>query len=97
MLTATALSKEQGSRQLFQNVSLQLSSGRRIALVGSNGVGKTTLIEILLGIQDPDSGSVHRPSGVARATGSQGTAAAWRNAQADPAPDGHLVDCGRMA
>ena len=62
MLTATALSKEQGSRQLFQNVSLQLSSGRRIALVGSNGVGKTTLIEILLGIQDPDSGSVHRPS-----------------------------------
>ena len=62
MLTATALSKEQGSRQLFENVSLQLSSGRRIALVGSNGVGKTTLIEILLGIQDPDSGSVHRPS-----------------------------------
>ncbi|MFL2988056.1 MAG: ABC-F family ATP-binding cassette domain-containing protein [Candidatus Poriferisodalaceae bacterium] len=62
MLTATALSKEQGSRQLFQNVSLQLSSGRRIALVGSNGVGKTTLIEILLGIQEPDSGSVHRPS-----------------------------------
>ena len=62
MLTATALSKEQGSRQLFKNVSLQLSSGRRIALVGSNGVGKTTLIEILLGIQDPDSGSVHRPS-----------------------------------
>jgi len=62
VLTATALSKEQGSRQLFQNVSLQLSSGRRIALVGSNGVGKTTLIEILLGIQDPDSGSVHRPS-----------------------------------
>ena len=62
MLTATALSKEQGSRQLFQNVSLQLSSGRRIALVGSNGVGKTTLIEILLGMQDPDSGSVHRPS-----------------------------------
>ena len=61
MLTATALSKEQGSRQLFQNVSLQLSSGRRIALVGSNGVGKTTLIEILLGVQDPDSGTVHRP------------------------------------
>jgi len=62
VLTATALSKEQGSRRLFQNVSLQLSSGRRIALVGSNGVGKTTLIEILLGIQEPDSGSVHRPS-----------------------------------
>lgn len=62
MLTATALSKEQGSRQLFQNVSLQLSPGRRIALIGSNGVGKTTLIEILLGLQEADSGTVHRPT-----------------------------------
>jgi len=62
VLTATALSKEQGSRQLFQNVSLQLSPGRRIALIGSNGVGKTTLIEILLGLQEADSGTVHRPT-----------------------------------
>lgn len=62
MLTATALCKEQGSRQLFRNVSLQLSPGRRIALIGSNGVGKTTLIEILLGLQEADSGVVHRPA-----------------------------------
>lgn len=62
MLTATALCKEQGSRQLFKNVSLQLSPGRRIALIGSNGVGKTTLIEILLGLQEADSGVVHRPA-----------------------------------
>jgi len=39
-----------------------LSPGRRIALVGANGVGKTTLIEILLGTQDPDAGNVHRPT-----------------------------------
>jgi len=62
VLTATALCKEQGSRQLFRNVSLQLSPGRRIALIGSNGVGKTTLIEILLGLQEADSGVVHRPA-----------------------------------
>lgn len=62
MLTANALSKAQGSRQLFRDVGIQLSAGRRVALVGSNGVGKTTLIEILLGIQDPDSGSVQRPT-----------------------------------
>ena len=62
MLTATALTKAHGPRHLFRDVSIQLSSGRRIALVGGNGVGKTTLIEILLGIQDPDSGTVHRPT-----------------------------------
>ena len=36
-----------GIKQLFQDVSLQLSDRRRIALIGSNGVGKTTLIEIM--------------------------------------------------
>ena len=51
MLTATAISKAQGSKQLFRDVSFQLSDRRRIALIGSNGVGKTTLIEILLGIR----------------------------------------------
>ena len=62
MLTASAISKAQGSKQLFRDVSFQLSERRRSALIGSNGVGKTTLIEILLGIQDPDKGNVQRPT-----------------------------------
>ncbi len=61
MLNASGLAKSHGLRTLFEDVSLQLSPGRRIALVGGNGVGKTTLIEILVGLQEADRGDVHRP------------------------------------
>ena len=61
MLTASELSRSFGPRTLFSNVSLQLGPGRKVALVGGNGTGKTTLLEILVGIQSPDQGKVHRP------------------------------------
>jgi ATP-binding cassette subfamily F protein 3 len=64
VLSASGLSVSHGSRVLFSDVSLQLRAGRRCALVGGNGVGKTTLIEILVGIGRPDSGEVHRPAGL---------------------------------
>ncbi len=61
MLTASGLGKSYGPRRLFGDVTLQLSAGRRIALVGGNGTGKTTLIEILVGDGEPDEGSITRP------------------------------------
>ncbi len=61
MLTASGLSRSFGPHTLFEDVSLRLGDGRRIALVGGNGTGKTTLLEVLVGIQEPDSGAVHRP------------------------------------
>ena len=61
MLTASGLSLAHGSRVLFKDVTLSLSAGRRVALVGSNGEGKTSLIEILVGQQVPDSGNVTKP------------------------------------
>lgn len=61
MLTASGLSRSFGSRTLFREVSLQLGAGRRVALIGGNGTGKTTLLEILVGIHEADTGEVHRP------------------------------------
>jgi ATP-binding cassette subfamily F protein 3 len=61
VLTASGLTKSFGPRTLFKNVSLQLGSSRRIALIGSNGTGKTTLLEILTGLQEADEGEIHKP------------------------------------
>ncbi len=61
MLTASGLSVAHGARVLFRDVTLQLSPGRRVALIGGNGAGKTTLVECLIGDRTPDAGDVHRP------------------------------------
>ncbi len=60
MLTISGLSKAHGNRTLFRGVTFVLGDGRRVALVGANGVGKTTLLEIVMGLQLPDAGEVHR-------------------------------------
>ncbi|HVM14638.1 MAG TPA: ABC-F family ATP-binding cassette domain-containing protein [Egibacteraceae bacterium] len=65
MLTLSGVAKSHGLRTLFRDVSLQVVPGRRIALVGANGVGKTTLLEILAGQQPPDDGQVNRAKGSA--------------------------------
>lgn len=62
MLTVSNLSKSFGGRELFKGVTFELRPGRRIALVGSNGTGKTTLLEIVVGLGDQDTGQVVRPN-----------------------------------
>ncbi|MFT7474133.1 MAG: ATP-binding cassette subfamily F protein 3 [Verrucomicrobiales bacterium] len=64
MLTVSGLAKAHGLRRLFSDVTLQLSDGRRIALIGGNGVGKTTLLESIMGVQEPDAGVIHKPKGL---------------------------------
>jgi ATP-binding cassette subfamily F protein 3 len=58
MLTVAGLSKSFGGRELFEDVSLNVMSGDRIAITGPNGAGKSTLIKIILGKEEPDHGSV---------------------------------------
>ena len=64
MLWGSSLGKSYPPRRLFADVDVQLAPARRIALVGGNGIGKTTLLEILAGIKEPDEGEVHRQSGL---------------------------------
>jgi len=60
VLSVAGLSKSFGPRTLFRDVTFRLTNGRRIALVGGNGVGKTTLLEIIVGTQEADTGDVSR-------------------------------------
>jgi ATP-binding cassette, subfamily F, member 3 len=53
-----------GNRRLFSDVSLRFPPGRRVALVGGNGVGKTTLMHVVVGLREPDEGVVSRPKGI---------------------------------
>ena len=50
------ISKRFGDRVLYENFSLTIERGDRIAFVGSNGTGKTTLLKIIAGMVEPDSG-----------------------------------------
>ena len=52
-----------GDRVLLDDVSLRVSEGQRLALVGRNGVGKTTLLRIVAGEVAPDAGEVGIPRG----------------------------------
>ncbi|MAT98658.1 MAG: ABC transporter [Anaerolineaceae bacterium] len=58
VLEATNLSKAYGDLTLFKNLDLQLDPGDRIGIIGPNGTGKSTLLDILAGKTEPDSGQV---------------------------------------
>jgi len=55
------LSKSYFARELFADVSFQMTAGERLGLVGRNGHGKTTLFRLILGQEEPDSGEITIP------------------------------------
>jgi macrolide transport system ATP-binding/permease protein len=60
-LHARDLVKAYGDRRVLDGVSLTASPGQRLGLVGDNGVGKSTLLRLLAGDEEPDAGTVSRP------------------------------------
>ncbi|MBS2936530.1 ABC-F family ATP-binding cassette domain-containing protein [Nocardioides sp. J2M5] len=64
LINLERVSKSYGVRPLLDDVSLGISVGERVGIVGRNGDGKTTLLEVMTGIEEPDSGRVSRTRGV---------------------------------
>ena len=64
LLTATNLSKSFGPVDIFPELSFSIPERSRIGLVGANGVGKTTLLRILIGEEEPSTGEIHRARGI---------------------------------
>jgi ATP-binding cassette subfamily F protein 3 len=64
ILVAERVAKSFDPQDIFWDISCSVAHGDRIALVGRNGTGKTTLLRILIGQEEPTSGRVHRARGL---------------------------------
>lgn len=90
VLEAFGLTKAFDGKPIVKNLDLTVQRGDRIAFVGPNGVGKTTLIKMLLGQQAPDAGSVKLGTNLEIAVFDQSRAALnedmtlWENLASDP-------------
>ena len=58
MINLLDISKSYGGKELFSGVSWRIDAGERIGMIGSNGVGKTTIVRIIAGREEPDRGEV---------------------------------------
>ncbi|NMB90908.1 MAG: ABC-F family ATP-binding cassette domain-containing protein, partial [Chloroflexi bacterium] len=64
LISASNLGKSYGPVDLFTGLSFSIPQRGRIGLVGPNGVGKTTLLQILTGAEEPSQGEVQRARGL---------------------------------
>ena len=90
VIEAVGISKSYGDNMILKDFSLKVNRGDRIAFVGPNGVGKTTLLNLLLKTEEPDQGSVRHGTNLAVAVFDQTRAqlmpdqSLWENLTGDP-------------
>ncbi|MDX1781225.1 MAG: ATP-binding cassette domain-containing protein [Thalassovita sp.] len=58
VVDAKGISKSYGEKVILKNFSIQIQRGDRVAFVGPNGIGKTTLLKMLMGQEKPDEGTI---------------------------------------
>ncbi|HET7554569.1 MAG TPA: ATP-binding cassette domain-containing protein, partial [Gaiellaceae bacterium] len=99
-LAARKISKSYGETVVLDGLSLTVTPTSRIGVVGPNGIGKSTLLRVLAGVEEPDRGSVtHEPPGLAvsylvqerAVNGLSGGEAARRNLEAILASDADVL------
>src|SRR5699024_1299307 len=59
MLMIDNIEKSYGEKQLFKNLNLTITEDARIGLVGVNGTGKSTLLQVIAGVRTRDRGVIH--------------------------------------
>ena len=62
ILKGINLTKTYGEKKLFENINFTISEGDRIGLIGTNGSGKTNLLNAISGVDAPDSGDIETPN-----------------------------------
>ncbi|WP_138423999.1 ABC-F family ATP-binding cassette domain-containing protein [Maritimibacter alexandrii] len=90
VIDAKGISKAYDGKVILKDFSILVNRGDRVALVGPNGVGKTTLLKMLIGEEAPDSGTVALGTGIEMAVFDQNRAtldddaSLWENLAGDP-------------
>ena len=64
LLNIENISKRYTERMLVDNISFGINQGDKIGLIGINGTGKTTLLKLLSGLEEPDSGRIIRANNI---------------------------------
>jgi ATP-binding cassette subfamily F protein uup len=64
LLNLKAVAKGYGSRSVLRDVTLGVSAGERVGIVGRNGDGKSTLLRLIAGVEEPDAGALTRAGDV---------------------------------
>ena len=64
ILNIEHVSKIFGEKTIFDDVSFGIHEGDKVGIIGINGTGKTTLLKIIAGIEEPDEGQVIRQNGI---------------------------------
>jgi len=63
ILTVDNITKAYGERKLFENASFYLEEGEKVGILGINGTGKSTLLKMIAGLEEPDEGMIIRANG----------------------------------
>ena len=63
IITVDEITKAYGERKIFDRASFFLQEGEKAGVLGINGTGKSTLLKMIVGVDEPDSGTIIRARG----------------------------------